>query len=71
MNDHKLSSLFSCPSAVIISSPLLQNVINTIQGKTICRLFFMLMKNGTPFVFYLDSILVIWKQDPLLDSTRV
>jgi hypothetical protein len=51
MNDHKLSSLFSCPSAVIISSPLLQNVINTIQGKAICKLFFMLMKNGTPLVF--------------------
>jgi len=71
MKDHKFLSLFSCPSAVIISSPLLQNVINAIQGKAICKLFFMLMKNGKPFLFYLHSILVIWNQDPLLDSTRV
>ena len=67
MNDHKFSSLFSCPSAVIISSPLLQNVIYTIQQKAICKIIFMLMKNGTPFVFYLVSILVNWNQDALLD----
>jgi hypothetical protein len=71
MNDQNFSSLFSCPNAVIISSPLLQNVINTIQETAICKLFFMLMKNGTPLVFYLDSIFVNWKQDPLLDSMRI